>query len=285
MQAPDTFSGLKYHPFTDTCCNFLAVCYTRRMKTADRHAALLEALREHSAPISGRALSARLGTSLRTLYRDITALQAQGAPIEGAPGIGYVLKPAYRLPPLMLSPEEIEALITGALWVADRAEPRLGEAAQSLIQALSSHLPAAMRDDLTQRGLLVGRGLAVPEAHIDPALIRTAIRSERCVYMSYIDLKGTVSERTVWPIALGFFDHLRILVVWCELKQAFRHFRTERILSWKPLDIPFPRRRAALLKAWRDTLREGEVMMPEQSNRNMVTGFGSMSDETEGETA
>jgi len=255
------------------------------MKTSDRHAALLEALREHHSPVSGRALSERLGVSLRTLYRDIAALQAEGAPIEGAPGIGYVLKPAYRLPALMLSPEEIEALITGALWVADRAEPRLGEAAQRLIQSLSPHLPPAISDDLNLQGLLAGRGVAVPEAHIDPALIRAAIRTERCVYMSYIDLKGTVSERTVWPIALGFFDHLRILVVWCELKQAFRHFRTERILSWKPLSIPFPRRRHTLLKAWRDTLRDGEVLMPEQSNRNMVTGFGSMSDETETESA
>ncbi|MFT3998037.1 MAG: YafY family protein [Asticcacaulis sp.] len=251
------------------------------MTSHNRHAALLDALRAHDAPVSGRHLAAQLNVSLRTLYRDIAALQAEDAPIEGAPGIGYVLRPAYRLPPLMLSPDQIEALITGALWVADRAEPRLGEAAQSLIQSLSPHLPPAIRDDLNQRGLLTGRGVAVPETHIDSGLIRAAIRAERCVYMSYIDLKGAVSERTVWPIALGFFDHLRVLVVWCELRQAFRHFRTERILSWKPLDIPFPRKRSALLKAWRDTLRDGEVMMPEQSNRNMVTGFGSMSDETD----
>ena len=74
-----------------------------------------------------------LGISLRTLYRDIATLQAQGAIIDGAPGLGYVLRPGFLLPPLMLSQDEIEALALGSRWVADRGDARLGQAASDAI--------------------------------------------------------------------------------------------------------------------------------------------------------
>jgi len=67
--------------------------------------------------VSGRILADELGVSLRTLYRDIVSLQSQGAEIEGEAGLGYVLRPSFLLPPLMLSGEEIEALVLGARWV------------------------------------------------------------------------------------------------------------------------------------------------------------------------
>jgi predicted DNA-binding transcriptional regulator YafY len=70
-------------------------------------------------------MAAELGISLRTLYRDIATLQSQGACIDGAPGLGYVLKPGFTLPPLMFSADEVEALVLGSRWVADRGDGRL----------------------------------------------------------------------------------------------------------------------------------------------------------------
>ncbi len=60
-----------------------------------------------------------------------------------------------------------------------------------------------------------------------------------------------MSERIVWPFALAFFDTVRILLSWCELRQGFRHFRTDRIADADLLDARYPKRRQALLKDWR----------------------------------
>ena len=68
--------------------------------------------------------------SLRTLYRDIATLQGQGAHIDGAPGLGYLLRPGFLLPPLMFSEEEIDALVLGSRWVAERTDARLSRAAR-----------------------------------------------------------------------------------------------------------------------------------------------------------
>ncbi|CPR19793.1 Transcriptional regulator, DeoR family [Brenneria goodwinii] len=78
------------------------------MSRAQRLLDLIQILRNHRFPVTGANLAAELGISLRTLYRDIGTLQAQGADIEGEPGLGYVLRPGFMLPPLMFSEEEIE---------------------------------------------------------------------------------------------------------------------------------------------------------------------------------
>ena len=86
------------------------------MSRAERLLDLLELLRRHRAPVTGPALADELGISIRTLYRDIATLQGQGAEIEGEPGLGYVLKPGFTLPPLMFSIDELEALVVGSRW-------------------------------------------------------------------------------------------------------------------------------------------------------------------------
>ncbi len=221
------------------------------MSRATRLLDLLQLLRRHRYPVAGAELARELEISLRTLYRDIAALQAQGAHIEGEPGVGYVLRPGYMLPPLMFGQEELEALVLGMRWVADRGDHRLGEAAQNALTKIVAVLPKDMADELETTGLIVAPSMHLSSAVVDLGDVRDAIRNERCVQMSYIDLGGSASERVVWPIALGFFDHVRLLIGWCELRQAFRHFRADRISGWEPLPRRYPKRRAALLKAWR----------------------------------
>src|SRR5271154_3739248 len=101
------------------------------MSRSDRLLELVQALRRRRRPVSGRTLADELGVSLRTLYRDVATLQAQGADIAGEAGVGYVLQPGFLLPPLMFSEDEIEALVLGSRWVADRADNRLGAAARN----------------------------------------------------------------------------------------------------------------------------------------------------------
>lgn len=210
-------------------------------------------MRRHRRPVTGKMLAGEIGVSIRTLYRDIASLQAMGAAIEGEAGIGYVLKPGFLLPPLMFTPDEIEALVLGSRWVANRADDRLGDAARSALTRIAAILPADLRDELDGSTLLIGPGAKVPIDAVDPALLRKAIRTERKLALQYRDAAGMVSERIVWPFALTFFDAARVLLGWCELRQGFRHFRTDRIMSATPMEVRYPRRRPMLVKEWRET--------------------------------
>ncbi|SDN43488.1 Predicted DNA-binding transcriptional regulator YafY, contains an HTH and WYL domains [Methylobacterium phyllostachyos] len=228
------------------------------MSRSERLFDLLHALRQHRRPVSGAVLAGEIGVSLRTLYRDIASLQALGACIEGEPGVGYVLKPGFLLPPLMFTPEEIEALVLGSRWVADRADGRLSSAARSALARIAAILPESLRETAETAPLLIGPGTPVPADAVDPGLLRTAIRAERKLVLSYRDGAGSASERVVWPFALAYFDAVRILLAWCELRQDVRHFRTDRIAAAALLDGRYPKRRQALLKDWRRAEGIGE---------------------------
>lgn len=216
---------------------------------------LLQVLRRHRRPVSGQSLADELGISLRTLYRDIATLQGQGASIEGEPGIGYILRPGFMLPPLMFSEDELEALVLGSRWVADRGDDRLGGAARNALAKIAAVLPPDLREDLDATSLLVGPGAALVADTVDLAAVRKAIRAERKLEIRYRDRDGAATQRVVWPFALGFFDRVRVIVAWCELRQDFRHFRTDRIAELAVTETRYGRRRQALLKEWRK--REG----------------------------
>jgi predicted DNA-binding transcriptional regulator YafY len=213
---------------------------------------LMQILRRHRFPVSGAMLAAELGISLRTLYRDIATLQAQGALIDGEAGLGYLLQPGFMLPPLMFSEEEIEALVLGSRWVAKRADSKLKFAAQNALAKIAAVLPSDLRQELNASALLVGPG--EPVAAIDEELIitRRAIRSEHKLQITYLDVNENETERTIWPFALGFFERVRIVIAWCELRQEFRHFRMDRMRKLTPLAIRYPQRRQHLLKQWRE---------------------------------
>src|SRR3954469_2395367 len=181
------------------------------MSRAERLLGLMQLLRRHRRPVSGGALARRLGGSIRTLYRDISSLQAQGAHIAGDRGMGSVLKPGFMLPPLMFSEEEIEALVLGSRWVADRGDSELAEAARNVLAKIGAVLPADLRHELDTSTLLVGPGGSLAAGDEELPKIRRAIRAQRKIEITYRDLKGAESSRTVWPFVLGFFERVRVL--------------------------------------------------------------------------
>ena len=229
------------------------------MSRAQRLLDLIQALRGYRRPVSGATLAEALGISLRTVYRDIETLKAQGAHIDGEPGVGYVLRPGFMLPPLMFSEEEIEAIVLGSRWVADRADAALGSAARNALAKIAAVLPQDLKVSLDTSSLLVGPGHTVAAGDAELPTIRLAIRTERKLRIFYVDGRGRDSKRTIWPFALAFFDRVRVVVAWCEIREGFRHFRTDRISKVQFVDKRYPRRRQVLLKDWRAT--EG---IPEQ---------------------
>ncbi|EJK87555.1 YafY family transcriptional regulator [Agrobacterium rhizogenes] len=219
------------------------------MARSERLLTLLQTLRRYRRPVSGAVLAGETGVSLRTLYRDIASLQSQGAMIEGEPGIGYVLKPGFMLPPMMFSQDEIEALVLGSRWVARAADERLAAAGADALAKIAAVLPDDMRETVEQATLVVATRRAL-EDKADLSLMRKAIRSERIVQLTYGDVNGTISTRRIWPFALGYFDEVRMVMGWCELRQDFRHFRADRIVDFAVLETRYPRRRVVLAKEW-----------------------------------
>ena len=222
------------------------------MSRAERLLDLIQILRRYRQPVSGRTLADELGISIRTLYRDIATLQGQGAAIDGEPGLGYVLRPGFMLPPLMFSEEEIAALVLGSRWVADRADATLAAAARNALAKIAAVLPADLRDEVDASPLLVGPGEKASAGDVELTTIRQTIRAERKLHITYRNADATQTRRTIWPFAIGFFDRVRIVAAWCELRQGFRNFRTDRIVALQPTDKRYPRRRQALLKEWRE---------------------------------
>src|SRR5579871_387092 len=188
------------------------------MSRAERLLELIQVLRRHRRPVSGAALAEELGVSLRTLYRDIQTLIAQGAQIDGEAGVGYVLRPGFMLPPLMFSEEEIEALILGSRWVAKRGDSMLSKAAENALAKIAAVLPEDMKDAIDSSGLLVGHGAPIAAGDSELATIRQAIRNEKKLRIAYVSDRGETTRRTVWPFALGFFERYRIVAAWCELR-------------------------------------------------------------------
>lgn len=219
------------------------------MSRSTRLLDLIQLLRTYRRPVSGAALAHRLGISIRTLYRDIATLQAQGADIQGAPGFGYVLKPGFLMPPMMLSEEEIEALVLGARWVAARTDDELKDAARNALAKIAAVLPADLRRELETNSLLVSS--ARKPGSTDLAAVREAIRQGFKLDINYADITGSPTSRRIWPFALGYFEETRVLAAWCELREDFRHFRAERIASMIVTNIRVPRKRQHLLAEWR----------------------------------
>jgi predicted DNA-binding transcriptional regulator YafY len=221
------------------------------MTRTERLLQLLELLRQHRRAVSGRTLAEQMHVSLRTLYRDIATLQAQGAQIEGEAGTGYVLRAGYTLPPLMFTAEELEAIDLGLRWVMERAQMGLDAAAAQSLAKLAAVLPAQHQHHFdTSIHLLPPQSIHAAEGSVLRD-IRQALRSERKLIITYLDLNGKHSSRTIWPAALAYFEQALVLVAWCESRCDFRHFRTDRIQSLAILDAPPDQRRSALLAKWR----------------------------------
>jgi predicted DNA-binding transcriptional regulator YafY len=221
------------------------------MRRADRLFQIIQILRRTRRPITADAIAAELETSKRTVYRDVAALIGQRVPIRGEAGTGYVLEGGFDLPPLMLTQEEVEAAVLGAQFVMRRADPALARAAQDLIAKIGASVPERLRPFVLEpaTGMPPGRN-PVPD-RLDMARVRDAIHGGRKIAIFYTDEEGRETRRTVWPIAVGYHDTVRLLIAWCELRRGFRHFRTDRIIAADFLDDRYPERPASLRAKWR----------------------------------
>jgi predicted DNA-binding transcriptional regulator YafY len=199
------------------------------MRKASRLFEIIQILRLARKPVTGAEIAERLEVTVRSIYRDIAALQAMRVPVEGERGIGYILRPGFDLPPLMFSIEETEAVVLALALLERTGDTELRAAARRVGDKIAGAVPAPLRQTLSARALHAwGTTPRQPEG-IDLATVRRAIRDEEKLVIDYRDEYGRGTERTIRPIALIYYSETANIVAWCELRQAIRNFRADRV--------------------------------------------------------
>lgn len=220
------------------------------MRRTDRLFEIIQILRNAAAPVKAADIAAALEISKRTIYRDIATLQAMRTPIEGAPGLGYMLRRGYDLPPINFDVEEAEAIAVGLSLITRTGDKSLLSAAKRAARKLHNAAPA-------NDTLITSDWGTKPPVNADPADIRAAIRTEVKLALNYQTPDAAPTNRTVLPIAMIYYIETTVLVAWCELRQDFRHFRLDRITDCTTLPDTFTGQGKTLRAAW-ETSRAAE---------------------------
>jgi predicted DNA-binding transcriptional regulator YafY len=220
------------------------------MRRADRLFDIIQALRSAQHPVTAAALAERLEVTARTIYRDIAALQGSRVPIEGAPGLGYVLRRGFDLPPLMFTSEEADAIAIGVRLLRRLRDAKLQRAAENVLAKLAVVVPEPLQTHLVSAPIYVSDGDAPTVTGVDPAALRDAIHEARKIAIAYIDEQGRRTHRTIRPIAMAYYVDVTLLGAWCELRNDLRNFRVDRISDARLLDERFIAESSKLLAEW-----------------------------------
>lgn len=196
------------------------------MRRADRLFELIQLLR------GGRLRTAywlgeALGVSPRTIYRDIADLQAQGVPIDGERGVGYLLREGYFLPPLSLTPAEMEALELGVRFVRANADEDLAGAAEELLVKIGVVTHAEARGAPSTLRVFAPEGSRAARDVL--AQLRVGLADREVLALTYRDGTGQLTLRRVRPLGVEYWGHVWTLTAWCEMREDFRVFRCDRI--------------------------------------------------------
>lgn len=206
------------------------------MRRAERLFRMVSELRSRGL-CRAQDLADHFEISLRTVYRDIGHLQGSGLPIEGAAGVGYLLRPGFDLPPMTFTHEQIDALALGLSFVEAAGDAALADAARDVRAKIEASLPDPADRRLGKAPMFASRRAGRPPPWA--GAVRRAIRDRRIVRLAYRNAAGAVSQRSVRPLAIWAFTDGWLFVGWCELRRDFRAFRLDRIASLEATDGHF----------------------------------------------
>lgn len=197
------------------------------MRKSERLFKLVTLLQGRRTAITAQTLAEESGVTTRTVYRDIQALILSGVPIDGEAGVGYRLRAGFDLPPLMFQSEEVTALLVGSRMVQAWTDPELAQAAKRAETKILAALTPQMLIGVSRLPYRIpvyersGSGIH--------HLLRKACESRQKVSVAYLDMNGQNSTRSLWPLGMvGWGDHWTLLA-WCEMRDAYRNFRFDRI--------------------------------------------------------
>lgn len=220
------------------------------MRKASRLFEIIQILRLARLPVTAAEIAVRLEVTVRSIYRDIAALQAMRVPVEGERGIGYILRPGFDLPPLMFSIEETEAIVLALALLERTGDTELKAAAGRVAEKIAGAVPPPLRQTLSARALHAWGSMPRQPEGIDLASVRRAIRDEEKLLIDYRDEYARATERTIRPIALIYYSETANIVAWCELRQAIRDFRADRVEACERTQAHFRGEGDGLRQLW-----------------------------------
>jgi predicted DNA-binding transcriptional regulator YafY len=220
------------------------------MRRADRLFQIIQILRGAKQPLTAEIIGGELEVSVRTVYRDMADLIGQRVPIRGEAGLGYMLDADFDMPPLMLTRDEIEAAVLGAQWVAGRGDPALAKAARDLVSKIAAAVPDHLRPYVMDPATGTPPLPRTKPDGLDIARTREWIHAGRKLHIAYRDENERVTSRKIWPIKVGYLETIRLIIAWCELREDFRSFRTDRVVDAEFLEDRHGQRVAALWSRW-----------------------------------
>jgi len=204
---------------------------------------VIQLLRSANKPLLARDLASALEVSIRTVYRDIAALQAMQTPILGEPGVGYVMRKGYDLPPINFDVEEAEAISVGLGMIARTGDVGLWRAAKRAARKLNETAPSTRRLVTSSWSMGSTPNFELPE-------LRKAIRTEKKVRITYRDAESRETQRVIWPLVLIYYLDAAMIAAWCELRCDIRHFRLDRVIRYRLLADGFEGCGDALISEW-----------------------------------
>ncbi|MFO7368765.1 MAG: YafY family protein [Bacteroidales bacterium] len=218
------------------------------MNRIDRVSAILIQLQSKKY-VTATEIADRFGISIRTVYRDIRALEEAGVPLGAEPGKGYSLVDGYRLPPVMFTPEEASSMLTAEKIVekmADLSVERHYKAAMYKIKAVLPDREKQFLDRLNNNIEIFHS----PPAHAAEApndcilTIQKALADKKVLVISYRAAYNNqlVTGRMVEPVGLVFYSMAWHLVGYCRFRKDYRDFRLDRITHMDITAESFQRR-------------------------------------------
>jgi len=227
------------------------------MRRADRLFQIIQILRSHRLVTTAKHLAEELEVTERTIYRDIKDLILSGVPILGEAGVGYILQKGFDLPPLMFTDDELAAITLGARLVESWSDQELANAAKLAIQKIRAVVPERLQSRFKRENLFSPFRQIKPHVAQRLADCRLAANNKQKIEFEYFSLAEETSKRTILPLGLFYWGNVWTLGAWCELRQAFRSFRVDRIISLTLLDETFQDNVGQSLKDYIEFVRDG----------------------------
>ncbi|MCP1381343.1 helix-turn-helix transcriptional regulator [Runella salmonicolor] len=232
------------------------------MNRIDRLTAILIQLQSKRV-VKAQEIADRFGMSLRTVYRDIRALEEAGVPIGAEAGVGYFLED-YHLPPVMFTNEEASALLFGAKLIGKMADESLREGFDSAFYKIKSVLKRNEKEhleDLESRVEVLARQRAEPFSVNSLNVIQQAIVRQQVLGIDYVtNFHSHSTQREIEPIGLVHYSSHWHLIAYCRLRGDYRDFRVDRIQNLTNTEVFFPKQNLLTLQAYLDRLRVEEQL-------------------------
>lgn len=230
------------------------------MNRIDRLTAILIQLQSKRV-VKAQEVADRFKISLRTVYRDIRALEEAGVPVGAEAGIGYFLED-YHLPPVMFSNEEASALLFGAKLISKMADESLHESFESALYKIKSVLKRTEKEhleDLETRIAVINRRRQIPFSEHLLNQIQQAIVRQHVLCIDYVsNFQTQATQREIEPIGLVHYSSHWHLIAFCRLRKDYRDFRTDRIQNLTNTERFFKKQNLLTLQAYLGQLRTQE---------------------------